>query len=464
MTGQQILDSKRTDKNYEWEKKVISFKQWMKTQKTKQGNYYSDNATNTAVNTLRSFFDYYRTKLDFSQNENRKLNGKAKRVSKDYMLTNEDISKMAFIGNLRERYIILLGKSLGLRAGDFITFTYGTFRSLNLDQEPPIFIGEFQTAKEGVTAYPFIDSDTLPIIKTILEANKNKPNSERIITIQDEELSSILQALAVKANINLGDQHLRFHCFRKYLSDRLSANMSESKWKQIVGKAISEGAYVSNFELRDSYIKTMKMTTISSNGNGKVTELAEQVTNLSKIVYEKSKELEEQNHEIKNLKSSTNQTQELKQQLENQKDQYEKRLEKIENYLNKNEPKTPIEQKPFTPDIAEIIKNLQEKIKNDKKEHIKQPEEIMKEMEDHDKQKDEFEKEQQKQIEEYCQRRNEYMEKYPEIELQRLEDENTYRSYIEFLQKEHKKTTQDIQEIKQEIKEIIKNKAFLSSS
>ena len=81
------------------------------------------------------------------------------------------------------------------------------------------------------------------------------------------------------------------------------------------------------------------------------------------------------------------------------------------------------------------------------------PEEIIKEMKDYDTQKDEFEKEQQKQIEEFCQRRNEYMKKYPEIELQRLEDENIYRSYIEFLQKELKKTNKDIQEIK----EIIKN-------
>ena len=47
MAGQQILDSKRADKNYDWEKKVIAFKQWMKNQKTSQGKNYSDNAVNT---------------------------------------------------------------------------------------------------------------------------------------------------------------------------------------------------------------------------------------------------------------------------------------------------------------------------------------------------------------------------------------------------------------------------------
>jgi hypothetical protein len=91
--------------------------------------------------------------------------------------------------------------------------------------------------------------------------------------------------------------------------------MSESKWKQIVGKAISEGAYVSNFELRDSYLKAMKLTTIPSNGNGKVSKLSEQITELTdektkqgKIINalvqdstKKDLELEKQNQEIKEI-------------------------------------------------------------------------------------------------------------------------------------------------------------------
>jgi hypothetical protein len=114
----------------------------------------------------------------------------------------------------------------------------------------------------------------------------------------------------------LGRQHLRFHCFRKYLIDRLSANMSESKWKQIVGKSISEGAYVSSFDLRESYLRTMKLTTIYNNGNIKVSKLSEQVTELSKLVSEKSHELEEQSQEIEKLRNIVNkETLEVKQRL-----------------------------------------------------------------------------------------------------------------------------------------------------
>ena len=57
-TGQQIIDSKKADKeNAYWETKLLEFKQWMKTQKTKQGNNYSDNAVNIATNSVKSFFE-----------------------------------------------------------------------------------------------------------------------------------------------------------------------------------------------------------------------------------------------------------------------------------------------------------------------------------------------------------------------------------------------------------------------
>jgi integrase len=303
MTGQQILESKKADKTFEWERKIIELKSWMKAKD------FGDSSVKTAINTLRSFFDFYRTPLVFNQNESRKINGKSQRVTKDYMLTNDDISKLVFVGDLREKYIVLLGKSFGLRAGDFVSLNYGTFRSINLDDETPIFIGEFQTQKEGVTAYPFIDSDALPILKAVLDSNKNKPNDERIITVSEDELSSIIQSLAVKANINLGGKHLRFHCFRKWLIDRLSSMMSESKWKQIVGKAISEGAYVSNFELKESYSKAMKLTTVLLNGNGKVSKKVEEMegefqltkSQLAEVIAKQQKDKEELLKQMKSM-------------------------------------------------------------------------------------------------------------------------------------------------------------------
>jgi hypothetical protein len=285
MTSQQILDNKRNNKNNETETDVLNFKQWMKTQKTKKGNYYSDNAILTAIHAITGFFDNYRTPLKFTTNESHKLNGKAQRTSKDYTLTNLIIEKMASQGNLRDRYIVLLGKSLGLRASDFINLTYGTFRALDLNQEPPIFMGEIMTIKEKTIAYPFIDADALPIVRQIIESNIDKPDTDKILKFEKEELSAIIQRLAKNANIPLGDYHLRFHCFRKYLINCLARSVGcDSIWKQIVGKAISEDAYIDDSRLRESYIKVMEFTTIyKENGNGKVSKISEELTKQSKI-------------------------------------------------------------------------------------------------------------------------------------------------------------------------------------
>ena len=53
---------------------------------------------------------------------------------------------------------------------------------------------------------------------------------------------------------------------RKFLSERLSVHSSESQWKQIIGKAIGEGAYISQEQLRAVYAKAMKDITINGNG------------------------------------------------------------------------------------------------------------------------------------------------------------------------------------------------------
>lgn len=287
MTPTEMLTHKRQDKTYSWERKTITFKQWVKTQETRNGDHYGDHAADCAINTLRSFFEYYREPLKLSQSESRKLNRRSRRKTQDYMLDNEDIAKMAYVANLNEKYVLLAGKSFGLRVGDFITITYGMYRSINLDQPAPVFLGELSTEKEGVLAFPFIDSDALPVVKKLLSINEDKANWVRVVDVQEEEMTSLLQRLAVRAGINLGGKRLRFHCLRKYLVDRLANNMSESKWKQIVGKAVSEDAYVSAFELRSSYEKTMQWTTIFAGDAGLAGFSVEDVAELKELLSHK---------------------------------------------------------------------------------------------------------------------------------------------------------------------------------
>jgi hypothetical protein len=264
MTGEEILNEKRNDKDFRVETSILEFRKWI-LQRGKSENY----ATST-IGAVRGFYSFYRMPLIFRKHESRKLTEK-NRVTSDFLFDREDLAKMALCGNLKERYILIVGKSVGLRASDFLKFTYGQFRSLKLETDAPIAIGEIGTLKESVKAYPFLDSDVIPIVKQMLESNKDKKDSDKILIDTEDNLSVILQNLAKKAGFEVENgavhgRRIRFHCLRKFLIDHLSAFASESQWKQIVGKTISEAAYVSTDQLRNVYSRAMPSILINGNG------------------------------------------------------------------------------------------------------------------------------------------------------------------------------------------------------
>jgi hypothetical protein len=158
-----------------------------------------------------------------------------------------------------------------LRASDFLSITYGQLRSKKLDGEAPIALGEIATKKERIKAFPFLDSDAIPIVKAWLESHKDAKDSDRILNDTEDNLSVILQTLAKKAGMEVENgavhnRRIRMHCLRKYTIDRLSAYASESQWKQIVGKSIDEGAYVSQDQLKGVFARAMKDLLINGNG------------------------------------------------------------------------------------------------------------------------------------------------------------------------------------------------------
>jgi hypothetical protein len=264
-TGQQLLDIKRNDKDFQVENSMLNYRKYILS-KGKSENYAVG-----SIMTIRGFYSYYRMPLMFRKNDSRKLTEKS-RTTTDYLFDKDDLAKMALAGNLKERYVLLVGKSVGLRASDFLGFTYGNFRCLKLENEAPLALGEIRTQKESVPAYPFLDSDALPIIKAWLDSHKDEKDKDRILDDTEDNLSVILQTLCKKAGMEI-DEHgtihgkrVRFHCMRKFLIDRLSAYASESQWKQIVGKSIDEGAYVSQDQLKGVFARAMKDLLINGNG------------------------------------------------------------------------------------------------------------------------------------------------------------------------------------------------------
>lgn len=261
MNGKQILEDRKQDKEHKWEKKALAFRTWL-TEKD-----YSPNTLKTAIGVVRGFFNYHYEDLKFRHNTIAKLSRKPKRKREDYKLSKETIARMSVQANLRDRYVLVVGKSLGLRAIDFINLKIGDFTHLNLDSEAPISMGKVYTVKEGVEASAFLDSDAIPIVKAYLESIDTSDPNAKMLNIKKNELTAVLQRLAKKAHLNLGGRHLRFHCLRKFLIDRLSSVMSESKWKMVVGKTVSEDAYVSDLDLRKGYAKAMPETTFSNHNH-----------------------------------------------------------------------------------------------------------------------------------------------------------------------------------------------------
>ena len=276
MTGDQILESRRSDKDCTWEKRVCEFKTWMKEVKKR-----SDGGARQGTIAARSFFAYHRLTIKLSRAESKKI-AETKRVTEDYRFSREDLRKMAEDAKLMEQYIVVAGKSFGMRAGDFIRITRSDLESY-IDRPVPISLGEYHTQKESVKAFGFIDSDAQLVIKRVLEQmsreGRTEPNA-RILNYKDEiQLSRVLQRLADNVGIKYGNKNVRFHCLRKFLIDHLSDVMSESKWKQIVGKKISESAYVSEDSLREDYQRAMVETTFTKAvAEGDIEKLAKKMT------------------------------------------------------------------------------------------------------------------------------------------------------------------------------------------
>ncbi len=260
MTGDQIIAERKADKEHKWARKVMEFKQWLLDEK-----HLASYTATTAAMAIRGFFSFHYLKLEYRRSESKRLSEKT-RKTEDYLFSVEDLKRMADVANLSEKYVLVAGKSIGLRAGDFLRLTRGDVEPY-IDRAVPISIGVIGTGKEKVPAYPFIDSDAQPIIKLMLQRMNRKGRTkptDRILTYKwEKELSQTLKRLAKRAGLKVGNKRVRFHCLRKFLTDRLSDVMSESKWKQIVGKTIDEKAYVSVNQLREDYTRAMEATTFT---------------------------------------------------------------------------------------------------------------------------------------------------------------------------------------------------------
>lgn len=303
-TGQKWNDQKlikdRTEdlenRTYIFEQKLIEFYNWMndfeiryEKLRTKRRKTLSDSTRKTYLKGIRSFFAFHRLDFQLTHQQKLKLSKKPKPAIRYYNFSLADITKMSKFAKPKERYILLCGKDLGLRASDFIRLKQGLFSArVNNHKEQPYSLGEIYTTKEGITAKPFLSDDGKSAVEmwlTVLESKGLRDDDKPMLNIKKQELSENLKRLAKRSGIETGNEKVRFHALRKFLIDRLSGLTSESKWKQIVGKEVSESAYVSEFQLREIYGKALPLiqtTQLTEHNHTKIGLLEDTVNQLEK--------------------------------------------------------------------------------------------------------------------------------------------------------------------------------------
>jgi hypothetical protein len=274
----------------EWKRKLFEFRQYLLNKK------YSSNYAESCTGMVRGFFGFFDHPLQFSRTERIKLR-KRSRTTSDFSFDQTTLAKMRLVGTIRTRAYLSLGKCFGLRAEDFtFKLNLGMLRRLDLTQQAPIFVAKIQTCKEDCPAFLYLDQDAINDLKPFLAEMKSKPDSTRIWKARKEDLSKMVQRLASKAEIDAHGDKIRWHGLRAYLFNSLCRVVSTEKAKQVVGKQLSESAYLNEKDLLEDYAKVMPLTAYDTN------HVKEKVNELSQSLTEKDALIKQQQIEINALK------------------------------------------------------------------------------------------------------------------------------------------------------------------
>ena len=157
------------ERKFVFEKRVVDFYRWLENYVTKPteipyerrdpksgkvstvvfrmkgGKCLSDNTRQSFIHAVRSFFAFHRLDLRLTSQQKSLLGKRARLVKHDYVFSLKDIEEMAKVATPKERYILLAGKDLGLRAYDFISLTQGLYANAlrrRETEDPPIPMGK----------------------------------------------------------------------------------------------------------------------------------------------------------------------------------------------------------------------------------------------------------------------------------------------------------------------------------
>jgi len=253
LTAREALDEKREHPSDGFvEKTVIKFKEYSESIGKTETVAFS------ATVDIRAFYAYHRLDLKFRRNELKKPAPK----ETDHRLTLPEIDGTLKAAELRGKALISTAESTGLRISDLALLNRAPIEEEIERQEPPVFLGETYTIKEGIYAHPFLHATAVRYIKEYLA--KRTDNSELLFPMLSKPKQIIKTANLILRNafrradfkVARGTR-LRFHCIRKYTISRMQdADIEENLWKALVGRKQPEKSYSSD-KYREAYMKVL---------------------------------------------------------------------------------------------------------------------------------------------------------------------------------------------------------------
>jgi integrase len=202
----------------------------------------TNNSAVVTVNSVRGFFKYHREPLQVHRGriQRREVRRKWHTPSID------ELRQMVQIADLEEKAILMTGKDLGVRVGDFISLkrkpildTY----EFQQDDFPLEF--EIETAKEGIVAIGHIMKETWDVLQLYWQS---MPESEYVFPtnvngrehISGDRANDVVKNTWAKAFPDNKDVPLRFHEFRALkISILANFGVNDMGIKRMTGKKVS---------------------------------------------------------------------------------------------------------------------------------------------------------------------------------------------------------------------------------
>ena len=267
---------------------------WFESQGSPSLNHNSKKVSHNYVVTnnfmVRSFFKYHREPLQV-QGRIRVIEVK----KKFHAFTKDELTKMAQVGDLEEKAIIMLGVQLGIRVGDFVSLNRKPILEAYKDSNGE-FPLEFQieTEKENVISIGHISKEVYDTLKLYWAS---KPESEFVfpsngghIFISEDRANDVLKNCWVKAYPDRKDVKIRFHELRSYKISALT-NIGANTWAimKMTGKKVSSdiNVYLTGVNLREVFMKgeqALTLTYATNNNHSAIEELKNENTELKSQV------------------------------------------------------------------------------------------------------------------------------------------------------------------------------------